>query len=269
MRVFAISDPHLSLGRPDKSMTVFGEVWANHPWPMAERWREVVAPEDIVVVPGDISWAMKLDGALPDLELLAGLPGRKVLVRGNHDYWWQSIGRVRAALADGMYAIQNDAVLVDGVAVAGCRLWDNPEVGLEGLAWREGYWATLERSGGSLMVARAGVSHLEAREPEPPERTEQILTRELERLRASLSKLPGDARLRVAAVHYPPVGPSLKPTRASELLEAARVDHCVFGHLHGVDPARQKPLLGERNGVRYWICSCDMLDFRPIEIARV
>jgi predicted phosphohydrolase len=252
VRVFAISDPHLALGRPDKSMRVFGEVWATHPDAMAERWRARVGEDDLVVVAGDISWAMRLDQAAADLEFLAALPGRKVMVRGNHDYWWSAISKVRAALPAGMMVVHNDAVSIDGVAVGGVRLWDDPEVDLSGLEWRAGYWDDTDE-----LVA------------EDPVRTEKLLARDLGRLERSLAGLDPDAVLRIAAVHYPPVGPGLEPTRASAVLTAAGVHHCVFGHLHGVDPARHDPCLGELDGVRYWLTSCDFLDFDPVQIAAV
>ena len=125
MRVYAIADPHLSRVHP-KPMTVFGAGWEGHPEAFFRGWREVVGEEDLVVVPGDISWAMRLSEAIPDLLDLARLPGRKVLLKGNHDYWWPSISRLRAALPPGMYALQNDALVVDGVAVAGTRGWQYP-----------------------------------------------------------------------------------------------------------------------------------------------
>jgi predicted phosphohydrolase len=252
MRVFAVSDPHLSLATPGKSMAVFGPEWQDHPDRLADRWRERVSEEDLVIVAGDVSWAMRLEDALPDLRFLAGLPGRVVMVRGNHDYWWGSLTRLRAALPEGMYAIQNDVVVVDGVAVGGTRLWDDPEVRLPGLRPRD--------------------PQQEWDEPPPvetPERSEKILARELGRLRLSLDCLPADADLRIAAVHYPPTGTDLAPTHATEIIEAAGVRHCVFGHLHGLEPAATNPLFGEREGVCYWLTSCDYLDFAPIEIAEL
>ena len=117
MRVFALADLHLSFSAA-KPMTVFGPGWAGHPQAIFERWPQVVRDEDLVLLPGDLSWAMKLQEALGDLERVAALPGTKVLLRGNHDYWWPAIGRLRAALPAGMLALQNDAVRVgDVVAV--------------------------------------------------------------------------------------------------------------------------------------------------------
>ena len=103
-------------------MDVFGSGWEGHPEAFFEGWRRVVGPDDLVIVAGDISWAMRLDEALPDLQAIAELPGRKVLIRGNHDYWWPSISRLRAALPEGMYAIQNDSVVIEGSPVLKCAI---------------------------------------------------------------------------------------------------------------------------------------------------
>lgn len=125
MRLFAIADPHLSRADP-KPMTIFGPSWEGHPDAFFQGWREVVGEHDIVLVPGDVSWAMRLEEAMLDLRDIADLPGRKVLLRGNHDYWWPSISKLRRALPAGMYAVQNDALALDGVVIAGARGWICP-----------------------------------------------------------------------------------------------------------------------------------------------
>src|SRR5882672_9439245 len=103
MRVFALSDPHLSFGTPGKTMDRFGPQWVDHPAKIERAWRERVGERDLVLVPGDISWAMGLEQARPDLEFLARLPGIKILGKGNHDYWWSSISKLRHALPPGMH----------------------------------------------------------------------------------------------------------------------------------------------------------------------
>ncbi len=199
MRVFAIADPHLSRADP-KPMTIFGEGWAGHPERFFRGWRETVGPGDLVLVPGDVSWAMTLAGALPDLLDIAALPGQKVLLRGNHDYWWPSLTKLRAALPEGMFALQNDALRLGSVVVAGTRGWVVPGSG-----------------------------------DFTPE-DEKIYTRELGRLQLSLAaakkiRQPGD-RL-VVMLHYPPTNLRLEPSGFTELLAGAGADAVVFGHLHG------------------------------------
>ena len=126
-RLFALSDPHLSLAGA-KPMHVFGPRWDDHTRRIEENWKATVRPEDVVLMPGDISWGMRLADALPDLEWLAALPGRKVLLRGNHDYWWQSLNKLRALNLPDMHFLQNNHVIIDGVAIGGSRLWDFPGI---------------------------------------------------------------------------------------------------------------------------------------------
>jgi len=199
MRVFAIADPHLSRAHP-KPMTIFGPAWQGHPEVFFQGWREVVGPEDLVIVAGDISWAMRLAEAIPDLLDLAALPGKKVLLKGNHDYWWPSISRLRAALPEGMYALQNDALVLGGVAVAGTRGWEYP--------------------------------------PKTPE-DERIFAREVERLGLSLKALEGKPyRYLILAFHFPPFGPGGEATPLLEKAAETGPTAIVYGHLHGADPER-------------------------------
>lgn len=125
MKLFAIGDLHLSHSS-NKPMSVFGPNWDNHAERIAAAWRERVSDEDAVLIPGDISWAMQLDEARPDIEYIAALPGKKVIMRGNHDYWWGSISKVRDMLPCCMYALQNDTVELGSVTIAGSRGWICP-----------------------------------------------------------------------------------------------------------------------------------------------
>ena len=131
MRVFALSDPHLSFATPGKKMDRFGDQWVNHVGKMARAWDETVSADDLVLVPGDVSWAMKPTGAAPDLAWLADRPGTKVISRGNHDYWWTTRSRVQGALADGCFALDATAARVGDVAIGATRLWDVPGVSMD------------------------------------------------------------------------------------------------------------------------------------------
>ena len=248
MRVLAIGDLHLP-GEHNKTMDVFGPEWTDHAQRIASDWDARVGADDLVLIPGDISWAMRLPEAAADLAWVAARTGRKAMVRGNHDYWWQSLSKVRAAVDPGCFVLQNDAyVSADGrVAVAGARLWTVPGIGFSEI--------------------------LEATPAEPTERPERgraqqddakILKRELGRLELSLSKLPRTARHRVAMLHFPPTAPDLRPTPVTDLLERYGVGICVFGHLHHV--REDVRFEGERNGVRYRLVSCDYLRFRVAEV---
>ena len=125
MKVFAISDLHLSVNNP-KPMDIFGPVWENYLDKIFADWKEKVSEDDLVLLAGDFSWAMKLEDTKDDFALLADLPGKKVMVRGNHDYWWKSISAVRGILPKDFYAIQNDAIKIGNYIICGTRLWNLP-----------------------------------------------------------------------------------------------------------------------------------------------
>lgn len=226
MRLFAIADPHLSRAQP-KPMDVFGGNWEGHPQAFFDRWRETVGEGDLVLVPGDVSWAMRLEEALLYLADIAALPGRKVLLRGNHDYWWPSISKLRRVLPEGMYAVQNDALAVDGVVVAGTRGWVCP--GSRGFTAED----------------------------------EKVYRREVERLSLSLQaarRLEG--RYRVVMLHFPPTNTRLEPSGFTRLIAEYAPDALVFGHVHG-----EEPVLTSLDGVAVHFVAADALGFRPRLIA--
>ncbi len=253
MNVWAIGDLHLSFGVPNKSMEVFGPAWREHAQKIEESWNSLIAADDLVLIPGDISWAIRLDEARPDLEWIDRLPGTKVLLKGNHDYWWGSLKQLVAALPPSLHVIQNDSFLWKGVAIGGSRLWDSPE-------YRFGEF----------------IDYQESSSPKAPEQEEcaiqadldqKIFTRELQRLEMSLGSLPSDAPVRIAMTHYPPIGADLQPSAASQILERHRIQICVFGHLHSVKSSCS--LFGTKNGVRYVLASSDYLRFQPTLLTRV
>ena len=125
MKIWAISDLHLST-TGEKPMDVFGSNWVGYVDKIVKDWKNKVADGDIVLVCGDISWAMTLENALKDLSVIAPLKGKKILIRGNHDYWWHGIGKIRAALPENMYALQNDSMKIGNVVFCGSRAWCVP-----------------------------------------------------------------------------------------------------------------------------------------------
>ncbi len=227
MRLYAIADLHLSL-TSEKPMDVFGEAWREHMEKLEKNWRETVGQDDLVLIPGDISWAMQLSAALPDLSFIGALPGKKILLKGNHDYWWSAIGRVRAALPESMRALQNDAFLENGVGICGSRGWLCP---------------------GSSNYG---------------ENDEKIYRRELERLALSIRSLPAGAKEKIAMMHYPPFSEKSRSSGFTELLEQAGVRTVVYGHLHG--DANRNAFEGEKNGITYHCVAADKLDFMPKRI---
>ncbi len=127
MRIWALSDLHLSFGVPNKTMDPFGPDWKDHAAKIKTSWDGQVSPEDLVLIPGDISWAMRLAEAMPDLQWIHERPGTKVIIKGNHDYWWGSLKKVREALPRSIHAIQNDAICFGDIAIGGAKLTDSPE----------------------------------------------------------------------------------------------------------------------------------------------
>lgn len=225
MTVYAISDLHLPAGK-NKPMDIFGPHWERHFERISESWRERVGEDDLVLLPGDISWAMQLDDARQDLCAIGALPGKKIITRGNHDYWWSSISRVREALPENMYALQNDSIRINNVVICGTRGWILPMDGVDA---------------DDIKIFR----------------------RECARLRLSLDSAvkktqPGDTL--VCMLHYPPLTDSLRSTAMTEILREYSVSHVVYGHLHG--PALCGAFRGEDGGIRYHQVSSDGLDFK-------
>ena len=230
MKIFAISDLHLSFDS-SKPMDVFGANWEGHFEKIKADWREKVGAEDVVLIAGDISWAMKLSDALEDLRAIAALPGRKIFIRGNHDYWWNGITRLRdSAPDDSFFFLQTDAVRMGSCVVAGSRGWACP---------------------GS---------------PDYSEQDKKLYLREGERFRLALDcaeklRQPGDKL--IAMIHYPPFTLRGESTLFTDLFEAHKADKVVFGHLHG---SAYFPLYTLRGGVGYYLTSCDKTGFRLTEI---
>lgn len=230
-RIWALADLHLSLSG-SKPMDVFGEAWRDHAGRMAASWDRSVGTEDVVLLPGDLSWARDLEEAAPDLAWIGARPGRKLLLRGNHDGWWTSLSKVRAALPAGCAAMQNDSVLTAGRVVVGARGWTSPE------------------------------------DPGAGPRDAAIYRRELERLKLSIADADrrfGRGPGRIAMLHYPPWIEGREPGEVVSILKRAAVRECVFGHLHGADHALA--VRGERDGIRFHLASCDAVGFAPLRIA--
>ncbi len=254
MTVWALSDPHLSLGIANKKMDKFGENWEGHPDKIAAHWNKLVSPNDLVLVSGDISWAMRLEDALPDLEWLHSLPGTKVVLRGNHDYWWGSLKKMAPFIPSSIHLIQNNVFNWDGegqrISIGGSRLWDSNEFSFGGVAAGEEEGIPADQAAEDAL-----------REEE----REKIFLRELQRLELSLKALDPHAKTRIALTHYPPLGADLKPSRTSELLKKYKIDICVFGHLHGIKVGSM-PFGISNDGIRYVLASCDYLNFTPLGI---
>ncbi len=238
MAVYTIADLHLA-HTVDKPMNRFGARWTNHTDKIERRWKALVEDGDTVVVPGDISWAMTLDEAVPDLLFIDRLPGKKVLSRGNHDYWWDSLAKMRALCErlgiTTVEFLQNSAYFAEGKILAGSRGWFI-EPHQQNVQTPTDYGKIVNRE-----CLRIGLSLAEAdklREEHPQAETSVFL-------------------------HFPPVFGEFVCEPILEVLKARGVRDCYFGHIHGV---YNVPGVTEYEGIKMHLVSADFLDFTPLPV---
>lgn len=230
MKLFAISDLHISTNS-DKPMDIFGGNWVGYLEKIFADWKDKVSEEDVVLIGGDISWAMTLDKAVEDINLMNGLPGKKVMIKGNHDFWWQAIGKVRDSLPENFFALQNDCIKLGNAIICGSRCWSVPGA------------------------------------PDFKEQDRKIYLRETERLKlsfASVNKIKDAGDKVVALVHYPPFNVKREDTLFTGIFEQNGVDSVVYGHLHGNKVKSEKLVI--KNGIKYYLTSCDQVDNKLTEI---
>jgi hypothetical protein len=240
VKIFALADLHLSLSKPfnpideetfygEKPMDVFGKQWGFHIKKIYDYWQATVGCNDLVLIAGDISWAMTLDAARYDLDFISSLNGKKIMIRGNHDYWWQSLKKIRAFLPEDMKVIQNDAVLFPDFAVCGTRLWSLPSSADFGAA------------------------------------DEKIYKRELLRQELSLKAALGRPVLNLN--HFMPVDEKGQDNEVTELFQKYHVIKTVYGHLH--DKSHAIGFQGEKNGTAFYLTSADYLGFQPLLLLEI
>lgn len=230
MNVFAISDLHLSAA-VDKPMDVFGGNWFDYWNVIKSNWRTLVKDEDVVLIAGDISWAMTLDEAIPDLMDIASLPGKKIIIKGNHDYWWSSVSKIRGILPEEITVLQNDAVKVGRYVIFGSRGWACPDKAFT-------------------------------------EEDEKIYRREAGRLALSLDaarRLQTEGDELIAMMHFPPFNVRREDSEYTRLFESEGIHTVVYGHLHGKQCRADKKYV--KNGVTYLLTSCDQINNMPVKVA--
>ncbi|WP_105618074.1 metallophosphoesterase [Vallitalea okinawensis] len=228
MAIYAIGDLHLGFN-VNKPMGIFGDAWTNHELKIKEHWQETIKEQDLVLIPGDISWAMTLEEAMEDLGWIDALPGYKVLVRGNHDYWWKSITKLNS-MFDKMFFLQNNFYTIDNIAICGTRGWTCPN---------------------QRMFT---------------DQDEKIYKRELQRLELSLNHaVKGGFTYIIAMLHYPPTNDEKQISGFTELMGAYGVDKVVYGHLHG-QLSFDSSLIGKHGKTHYHLVSADYLDFQLYKV---
>lgn len=220
MALWTIGDLHLSHST-DKPMDVFGDRWSGHDVKIREDWLARVSEEDTVVIPGDISWGINLEEAYADLEYLSALPGRKILLKGNHDYWWETVSKMERFLderkLENIFFLQNNHFEYEQYALCGTRGW-----ALEGEDWQ------------------------------------RLIARETQRLELSLSSAPTEKE-KLVFMHYPPIYADAVCMPMIELMQQYGVKQCFYGHLHGISV--KNAVIGEHFGINFSIVSADSLDF--------
>ena len=233
MAIFAISDLHLSLGG-DKPMDIFGSKWDDHIEKMKSRWNSIITENDIVVIPGDISWATYIDDAVCDFDYINNLNGNKLILKGNHDYWWTTQNKMNLFLEKNSFntikILQNSAYLYDGTAICGTRGWTIPSAESNG-------------------------------------EDRKIFEREKQRLILSLesAKALNPNRI-IVAMHYPPMDKNNINYDLLNIMKEYKVSECVFGHLHAA--AHANAPVGTFGEIKCRLVSCDYLNFTPILIDR-
>ncbi len=211
-------------------MDVFGSHWKDHYKKIKADWVKKVSDEDIVIVAGDISWAISEEGASKDLEWIEALPGRKIFVKGNHDFWWQSLKKLNEKYKT-IDFIQNNAFLYGDVAFCGTRGWMIPN--------SEGF----------------------------EESDTKIYRREVMRLERSIEAAREfkEAREIVVITHYPPITKQFLKTDFNDIILKNNIKHVIYGHLHD-EKSWECTINGKYSGVNYYLTSCDYLNFKLLEI---
>lgn len=232
MRIFAISDLHLAVSI-DKPMDIFGPRWSNYMERLKTEWSQDVGEEDTVLIPGDISWATYLEQAVEDFRLIDSLPGRKIISKGNHDYWWTTMNKLQGFVErfgfSSIRFMHNNSFKLGKNVICGTRGWKVP-----------------------------GDEDFSAED-------RKIYQRELQRLELSLKSAGSSEEDEIiVAMHYPPVHPRDASQEFVEIMRRYRVKTCIYGHLHG--EAFRNAVEGDLGGLELRLVSADYLNFKPLRL---
>ncbi len=230
MAIYVIADLHLSFSQ-DKPMSIFGENWEGHSEKIKNNWISKVKPEDTVVLPGDFSWAMYLQDTYKDFEYLNSLPGKKLLLKGNHDYWWTTVTNMRNFLEENKFKnidfIYNNSYSVENKILTGTRGWN-----------------LLDTENSSKMIKRESI-----------------------RLQLAIEdgiKKYGDDKEIIVFMHYPPISNTNKKSDFLKILKQYDIKRCYYGHLHG--KSHQDAVEGIVDGIEFKLISADYLNFDVIKV---
>ncbi len=230
MALYTIGDLHLPLGI-DKPMDVFGKAWENYVQRLKDNWQALVKKEDTVVIVGDFSWATYLEQSYKDFEFLHSLNGKKILLKGNHDYWWTTKNKLDKFIKDNNFSdiefLQNNSYVYDGIAICGTRGWLHPA------------WESFN------------------------ETDKKIFEREVIRLELSLESA-ADCEEIYVFTHYPPISMQKENNAFRDMMKKYNVKKCFYGHLHAA--AHHNAFCGTADGIEYNLVAADYLKFSPMKI---
>ncbi len=222
--IYGIGDLHLDYSK-EKPMDIFGEQWINHEEEIFKNWKARVKDEDLILLPGDISWGLKLKEAYFDLKRIDDLPGKKIITKGNHDYWWQGLKKMNGLNLKTITFLQNNSYVYNNIGIGGSRGWTSEDT--------EGF----------------------------DSQDEKIFNRELNRLELSLASIEANVDKKIAMLHYPPFGMDSTPNRFVDILKKYQVDICVYGHLHS--EGHKFVVEDIIHGIQFYCVSSDYINFTP------
>lgn len=223
--IYGIGDLHFDYSK-DKPMDIFGDNWIDHEQQIIKFWEDNITDEDLILIPGDISWALKLEDAYYDLKRIDKLPGIKVFVKGNHDYWWQSLNKINNLNLESLVFLQNSSYVFKDYAIAGTRGWSSRD--------SEGF----------------------------SDSDEKVFRREVLRLKMSLDSIPKDIEKKIVMLHYPPFNnKDQTPNEFVEVMKEYNVDICLYGHLHA--GGHKFAVEGNISGIDFHCISSDFINFEP------
>lgn len=227
MSLFVISDLHLSLNT-DKPMNIF-RGWDDYVKRLENNWRAVVDDNDTVVIPGDISWEMKLSKCEKDFAFIHSLPGKKIILKGNHDLWWESMTKMNAFLQekgfDSIQFLHNNCIEYGDFVLCGSRGWYYDDVA-----------------------------------------DDKILLREASRIKASLEAGAKTGKEIILFLHYPPLSKDRECSEIMDVIRSFEVKRIYYGHVHSA--GRYSAFTGEYDGMRFYLTSCDTMSFLPLLIEK-
>lgn len=230
MALYAISDLHLPLGI-NKPMDIFGKKWENYVDRLYENWQNTVKKEDTVVLPGDFSWATYLEESKADFDFLNSLNGKKILLKGNHDYWWTTMNKMKKFVAENGYEniefLQNNSFDYGNISICGSRGWNTPM--------------------GNMS-----------------EDDQKIYDRELQRLDLSVKSAKNPDNV-IIFTHFPPILKDYRENAMVDFMKSNNIKSCIFGHIHS--SGIRNAVEGNIDGINYTLVSCDYREFMPVQIA--